>query len=108
MNTPAVTANADYQLRVPKSAAELLEDPKRVARAFEIINMFLNARVQIVPISSIGITPIQISNQGVIIPIPVQFQNSISDSTGTTASNTAQINALLAELRTVGILPSNI
>lgn len=98
---------APKQLKVPASVAELLQDPQRVADAFTLLNLILAGRVVLTPPTDTkGSSTLSVSGQNLLIPAPIKFTAAIADATASTASNTATINRVLAQLRLSGINPS--
>jgi hypothetical protein len=96
---------------VPDSVADLLTDPKRVRDAFQILNALVDLEVHLVPAGNVqalspGNHPIRGDAPNLILPLPLMLPRAIADSSATAASASAQLNLLLAGLRTTRQLPS--
>ena len=94
---------------VPASVGELT--PEMVIELIGKLAALLQLEVHLVTPGNVaalspGNKPLQGDEGGIILPLPLKFTRSISDSTATAASVSAQLNLLLAELRKTGQLPS--
>lgn len=95
------------QLTIPKTLAELIQDPQRVRDAFTLLNLLLGAQVRLVSSGKTD-TPLTISGTTLIIPVPVKLDTPIADAQTTPNQSKLliQFNLLLAALRRTGQLPS--
>ncbi len=94
------------QITPPESGFDLLQDPERLARAFERLNQLYKLRAQITTPPTLGVASIVFSAEGALLPIPIQIPYQIPATDGTSAGNAATLNSLLAGLRLVKLLPS--
>lgn len=98
------------QLETPQNLADLLSDPQRVRDAFDLLNALSDLEVHLVPAGTAtigrGVAAIKGDPPSLILPLPIKLSSAIADSTATAASVSAQLNALLAGLRSTGMLPA--
>ncbi len=99
-------------IELPENLADLLTDSQRVRDAIALLNALSNLEVRLVPPG--GVKPLQSGYKQIIgdppslvLPLPLQCTRAIADSTATAESASAQLNALLAELRKTKLLPSS-
>jgi hypothetical protein len=98
-------------ITVPATLADLLMDPQRVADAFALVSALGQLEVHLVPPGNArALTPGNKAITGeppnLILTLPLKFRAAIANSTADVASVSAQLNALLAELRANGQNPS--
>ncbi len=102
---------ANPQLRVPRTQADLLNDPQTVRDAFTLLNILVSMRVQNASgaqfASTKGVESLMVSSQGAIMPLPVLFDTGLADSLNTDLANQAALNSLLAMFRRTGFASSS-
>lgn len=99
------------KIEVPTNLADLLTDGKRLRDAINLLNALASMEVHLVTPGAVsplvpGGKPIRGDPPSLIMTLPLKFAAPIADSTATAASASAQLNLLLAALRTTGQLPS--
>lgn len=113
------------QIEIPSSVAELIQDPKRIQDALEMLNALVALQVRLTtPQGSnrlaSGVSVIQgDSKGGYLIPLPLQSPNNWASATGTatrttfatstvtTAQLAERVKALIDDLQSVKILPGS-
>ena len=98
-------------LAAPADLAALFQEPQRVRDAFDLLNALAQMEVHIVVAGGAvalgpGKSALKGSPPALILPLPLKFATPIANSTATAASVSAQLNSLLAALRTTGQLPA--
>ncbi len=100
-------------IEVPDSFAEFIADPERYKNAIRQLNGLLQIQAMIVvpdgnTATNAGKPSIRGDYDNMILPIPIKFPAAISDPSGGATVDTqcrAQLAALFATLRRVGLLP---
>lgn len=113
------------QIQIPESIAELVQDPKRIKDAIQLLNALVAIQVRLTsPQGSnqlaSGISVIQgDSKGGFLLPLPLQSPNNWASATGTatrttfatstvtTAQLAERVKALIDDLQSVKILPGS-
>ena len=85
-----------------------IRNPEAVTQALTLLQQLQAISVEIVPAggNNSGKQSLVMSDNNIILPIPLKLSAPIADSTATAASASAQLNLLLAALRRTRQLPT--
>lgn len=98
------------KITLPQPLSQVFADPSKLQGAIDLLNALANLEVVLsssasnVPLVR-GERQIQGEPPNLILALPIQCATPIADSTATAGSVSTQLNLLLAQLRTTGILP---
>ena len=106
-----VFGTTNYNLPIPNAGKTLqwvIENPNAVRDAMRFLNLVISLEVQVTQASGLANPKrgIVFAGRNAVLPIPLQLRAPIADSTATAASVSAQLNLLLAALRSTGQLPT--
>lgn len=111
-------------IEIPQSFAELVQDPKRIKDALELLNALANLQVHLVPTANVpalssGNKSIRGDPPNLILTLPLQTaspwaaasgtatRTTFATSTVTTAQLAERVKALIDDLQSVKILPGS-
>ena len=84
----------------------ILRDPTDIKRTLQLVPKMMDARMVLTVPDTRGQVTIVMSEENMVVPIPIKLTAPIADSTATAASVSTQLNLLLAALRRTGQLPT--
>jgi hypothetical protein len=93
----------------PESLGDLLSNPERIKAAFQLLDLLSKMQVEITPPTTRGTGSLVISEQNIILPIPLRLARAVADPTGGTTIDTqcrAKLIELLQLMRATPQLPS--